>query len=310
MSDLRALTLAAQDSLQESDLPKLKFPVLGSPKIDGYRVGVQSLQRALSRSMKPVANRYVDKLLCQLPAGFDGELTVGPAWADDVFNTTGSAMRTAIGEPQFVLNTFDRLDLPGQPYEERLHRTTIAANSLGYEWLTPLEHFRCDTPEQVLAWENKWVAMGYEGLMVRSPTALYLEGRSGYQQGRAKPGALLDGVLMRFKRFYTSEFRVLEVLQGMKNNNVATKNSLGRTTRPTHAENLIPSGLCGGFAAEDIVTGQRFSVAPGKMTHEQSAEVWCNRLQYIGKIGTYRFDKKGGYLLPRFPTFQGWRDDL
>src|ERR1019366_2010177 len=58
------------------DESKLKFPVLVSDKLDGVRATVQGGQ-LLSRSLKPIRNKNVQKLFKGLPEGLDGELIFG-----------------------------------------------------------------------------------------------------------------------------------------------------------------------------------------------------------------------------------------
>lgn len=293
------LTLAASETLTEADLPGLEYPGIISPKLDGYRCAIQE-GRALSRDAIEVANRYAFNLLSSLPIPFDGELTVGNPWDDGVFNRTGSALRTITGTPDFVFNVFDRLDLPELGFEDRLEEVKKAVAELNLPWLKVVEHRRVNNAFEILQAEQEWVSAGYEGVMYRRCGSKYLNGRA----------TRVNNHLLRFKRFFDSEFEVLEVLEGKANVNPATKSALGLMQRATHAKGMIPNGQCGGFRGRDIYSKQEFKVAPGKMTKEQAIEIFQNKDKYVGNVGVYRYDKKGGYSLPRFPTFQGWRTDL
>ena len=54
-------------------LNAIKFPLLGTPKLDGIRC-VKLNNRALSSSFKDIPNKYVQKMMQQVPNGNDGEL--------------------------------------------------------------------------------------------------------------------------------------------------------------------------------------------------------------------------------------------
>ena len=58
------------------DPDKAQFPYLATPKIDGIRFLMIDGQ-AVSRSFKPIRNRYIQERLECLPDGIDGEITCG-----------------------------------------------------------------------------------------------------------------------------------------------------------------------------------------------------------------------------------------
>lgn len=103
----------------EGDVTKVKFPCWGSPKLDGYRATVQECPDdqsvggrvywpvVLSNNLKPIRNRFIQKILSDdRLLGMDGELIVGDP-ADDPFNRTSSGVTRAEGEPDFKLYVFD-----------------------------------------------------------------------------------------------------------------------------------------------------------------------------------------------------------
>src|ERR1035437_7532707 len=79
-----------------SDLTKLKFPLMVSPKLDGVRAIVID-GVLMSRSLKPIPNAYAQNLFSGLPNGTDGELIVGAA-DDDPYRKTVSAVMSEDGE--------------------------------------------------------------------------------------------------------------------------------------------------------------------------------------------------------------------
>jgi DNA ligase 1 len=68
------------------DLTGIKYPILASPKLDGIRC-IMINGVAMSRTLKPIPNLYVQERLKNLPNGLDGELIVGNPTNPDVFNT-------------------------------------------------------------------------------------------------------------------------------------------------------------------------------------------------------------------------------
>jgi DNA ligase-1 len=72
------------------DFKSLRFPILVSPKLDGVRASMQG-GVLLSRSLKPIPNKFVQELFANLPEGTDGELIQGNP-ADDPYRRTISVV--------------------------------------------------------------------------------------------------------------------------------------------------------------------------------------------------------------------------
>jgi DNA ligase-1 len=82
------------------DLGTIRYPALATPKIDGIRCVMRD-GRALSRSLKPIANRFVSATLAGLPP-FDGELVV-----PGTFQDVTSGIMSTDGCPNFRYKVFD-----------------------------------------------------------------------------------------------------------------------------------------------------------------------------------------------------------
>ena len=87
-----------------TDLGKLRFPVLTTPKLDGIRCLVID-GKAVSRKFKEIPNRHIQKLVSTLPNGFDGELMLQDHKAS--FQQVTSAVMSEEGNPAFVYHVFD-----------------------------------------------------------------------------------------------------------------------------------------------------------------------------------------------------------
>ena len=76
-----------------TDLDKLQYPVLATPKLDGIRCliiqGEDGRPHAVSRKFKPIPNHHIRKWLeGNCPVGFDGELML----RGGTFQETASAV--------------------------------------------------------------------------------------------------------------------------------------------------------------------------------------------------------------------------
>jgi len=273
-----------------TDRAKLRFPYLASPKLDGIRCIVRS-GKVLSRSLKPIRNKYIAQQLCRLP-DMDGELIVGSPCKGDVFNRTTRGVMTEAGTPDFQLHAFDTLADLLAPFTERLQCIPIDVYHVN-----PVPHTLVCSLNDLNKYETVALEKGYEGVMLRG---VY----SPYKCGRA---TATENSLWKLKQFIDGELFVTEVREGVINNNPATKDNLGGTTRSMHKENMEPSNMVGTIVGYDMKTGQHLEVSPGRMTHDQRKYYWVNPKALIDKVVKYKAFGYGSIDVPRFATFQGFR---
>lgn len=290
------------------DLSQLKFPLALSPKLDGIRAIVKD-GVVLSRSLKPIPNRHVQKLFAHLE-GYDGELIVGPAADKDCFLKTTSGVMSRDGEPDVNYHVFDRHDLTAITWESRFQ-------SLSPE-VIKVPHHMVWRPDDIGELEDMYLLKGYEGVMLRDPNGPYKNGRSTTR----------EGWLLKLKRFEDSEALVLGMEEKMHNANEATIGELGQTKRTSHQENLEPMGTMGALIVRDLKTGVEFNIGTGFSDADRLW--WWNHTtcyQYTGiqnngselrmllepaTIVNYTFFATGSKEKPRFPTFKSIRhkDDM
>ena len=262
------------------------------PKIDGVRLlHMPDQVQAMSREMKPYRNAHTtNKFSTPAHNQFDGELTVRGLEKDpSCCRKTQSAVTTAAGTPDIVWNLFD-LVLPDLPYEQRLaqlHSMELPQDCV----LVPYEIV--SSMDEVYANDIKWCQMGYEGSIVRNPAA-------EYKHGRCTPK---DFNYVRLKAFVDEEARVVSLNEAMTNENEATVDALGYTTRTSHQENTFGAGRIGSFNCWSEKWGE-FIVAAGCLTHEQAEEWWIHPDQIVGEQITFKYFPKGIKDKPRFPTFK------
>lgn len=247
-----------------------KFPVLATPKIDGFRF-LKVGGRALTRSMTPVRNRYVREWIEKhLPDGIDGEITVGGS-----FSEAQSALGSQDIEPDFKLHIFDCVsENLNHPYHQRMA-------DLGSWWESArnkLEMFaRILIPtmihdhEELEDFEAQMIMWGYEGVMLRDPDGPYKCGRS----------TEAEGYLLKMKRFVDAESVI-----------VGTFESVNR-------------GQLGGFELADG-RHDRFRVKSRGIA--DLAQAWADRESYIGRRVKYRYQPVGTTNAPRFPVMVGIRE--
>jgi DNA ligase-1 len=296
------------------DPTKLKFPVLVSPKLDGFRAIVID-GVVMSRNLKPIRNKHVQRLYGRPEFnGFDGELIVGDPTAKDCFNKTSSGVTRADGEPDVKYYVFDNYLATGNWYERFTCLVTLA-NVVAYDRMIDVPHILVYRAEDLLAEEERFLNKGYEGLMIRALNSPYKQGRSTTN----------EGYLLKLKRFEDSEGLVLGMEERMHNANEATVNALGHTQRTSHQENLVPTNTMGALIVRDLKTGVEFNIGTG--FDDSTRDWWWNLIQSTVGVETllnnggreyrwiepdiivkYKHFAVGAKDKPRFPAYLGIRD--
>lgn len=273
----------------------IPYPVFVSPKLDGIRALIVN-GKVLSRSLKPIPNRHVQKVFGQKKYnGLDGELIVGDPTAKDVFQKTSSGVMSIGGEPKVRFHVFDDFSLADYPFETRIAES-IARTRKDFN-LVPVFHTVVRNKEQLLQAEEKFVNGGFEGLMARVPRGLYKEGRSTLKQGW----------LLKLKRFTDSEAEIISVKPLMHNSNEATVNELGQKTRSSKKAGKEAREMLGAIEVQDVETQITFEIGTG-FTEKQRKQLWLEDLE--GRIVKYKYQKVGVKDKPRFPVFLGFRDKI
>lgn len=279
---------------------QIKFPLLASPKLDGIRC-IMVNGKAMSRSMKPIANHYTRKQL-ELHAhpdalhNVDGELMVG-----DVFNATTSGIMSYSGQPNFTYHVFDIHSLDADiGFSARFHK--LYDRKLP-EFCKVVPHNFIENQEQLDEYNVKMLESGMEGIMLRSINGWYKQGRS-----TAK-----EGILLKLKPFEDSEAIITGFEELKHNENEQFTSELGYSKRSSQQAGLVGGNTLGKF----LVTGTQaehfggveFKVGSGLgLTQALRQEVWDNREKYLGKLIKFKYQKIGSIDKPRIPIFLGFRD--
>ena len=288
MSQFKRPMKAPTNPITDSELEQLNYPVLGSPKLDGFRCLV--LDQPYTSSMKPFGNRFVQRELSKpMYRGLDGELIVGPANSPDAFHNTSGPLRRADGEPDFKFYAFDRVVHPDRTYLNRW----LYSDLLDSERLIILEQRPLFSPLEVQGFEQEMLAHGYEGAMIRSPNGIYKQGRC----------TLKEKDMFKRKPFVETEARILAFEEAMTNDNEPVENELGLIKRSHSRENMFPAGTLGKFVLLSAPWPLPFRAAPGKgFTAEIRQTLWDKRHFYTDQIATVKYQKHGSREAPRLPS--------
>ena len=290
----------------EVELENLEFPVIVSPKLDGIRALIKD-GKVLSRSLKQIPNKHVQAELSKYPVldGLDGELIVGSPLDKNCMQNTTSGVMSQDGEPDFKYYVFDYWTHPDRPFETRIGDLTRWKNTTAFKQcsnhVVVLKHTKVENMEELLALEEQYLKMGYEGLMIRKPDAPYKYGRSTVKQG----------YLLKLKRFADSEAEVVEAEELLHNHNEATRDALGNTVRSDHQDGKVAGNTLGALVVKDITTGITFKIGTG-FDAATRKELWdmYKAGTLVGRIVKYKSFLIGVKEAPRFPVYLGFRDKL
>mgnify|MGYP001252680294 CR=1 FL=1 len=270
-----------------------------SPKLDGLRCIILN-GVAYSRSMKPFRNKCIQDWAKRYGAeleGIDGELISGSPTAANVFRDSTSVVMSEDGGDNFTFYVFDKY-IPNATWLDRNKQLHSLLKDVPN--IVIIEHTYVCTEHVLETYEQRYLNLGYEGIMLNDAYAFYKEGRSGTK----KPE------LIKKKLFSDSEFRVVGYECLYSNQNEAKKDNLGHTERSTSKEGLVPTEKLGNLK---LITesGKEFSCGSG-FDDKTRLQLWKERDTLVGRLAKVKYFEQGNYDVPRFPIFLGWRmeDDM
>lgn len=288
-----------------------QLPVCVQQKIDGIRCLIVD-GKALSRSLKPIPNRYVQdwvSMNARWLVGLDGELIVGNPTDPDCYRKTNSAVMSRDGEPDFTYYVFDIWSSEDTYFERalrlgdliELYATRVERSR---NRLKVLETHVCGSMTEILNWERIWLGEGHEGLMIRGINTLYKFGRGTPSQGQ----------LIKVKRFTDSEAVVIGFEELMHNANEATLDNLGHTVHSSHKDNKVPMNTLGALICTMEMPGTYngrtwdFKIGTG-FDEATRKEIWDNSGDYLANVVKFKYFGGGIKDAPRFPVFLGFRSE-
>jgi DNA ligase-1 len=283
-------------SSTDGDLSDITFPVYATPKKDGIRCVIQR-GKAKSSTLKPIPNKYIRSKLRNL-APFDGELQTGKTGSFD--QRTEGIMREA-GTPDFTFFVFDQVPMMRDTgYLERVKWLMAWKKERGdklphVKFLLPV---KLNNMRELRAYMREQLALGEEGIVIRSGDGPYKYGRSTFKEGYA----------IKFKPFEDAEAKIYGVFEQMENQNEKQETFLGTSGRSSHKANKKGKNTLGGFHVTTRQWGE-FKVGTGQgLDMKLRKLIWSNPKKFIGKIIKFKYQKIGTKDKPRIPIFLGFRD--
>lgn len=284
------------------DFSLIRFPVLASPKIDGFRCRMHPELGGISRTYKPFPNLHTQDVLMNFMdvlKYLDGEITIGePTHNPSLCNDTASGLMSRSGNPTFHFYVFDNWHNPDLPFNQRLHianQQVLKAREMGFSQISLLEQIWIESDVKLKEYEEHIIGAGYEGIMIRDPYGRYKNGRS----------TLKEGILIKVKRFEDTEavatgFEALE-----RNQNTPTVDAYGHQKRSSHQAGRIQDDLLGVLIGNHPTYGE-VRVGSG-FDESMRRDIWANRGSYLGQQFTFSFQPHGTRDKPRVPIFKAWR---
>lgn len=282
-----------------TDPSKLIYPVLATPKLDGIRCLVIG-GKAVSRAFKPIPNDYIRGMIESTVNSMqlDGEIMI----PDREFNDLSGDVRRKEGRhTNFYYAVFDYVDarMGWHRYKDRMLALGALMLPAFCKKILPVEIL----DEQMLAlYEQKQLALGYEGVMIRAVDGPYKCGRSSEK----------EGYLLKLKQFADDEAVIVSSEEEMENQNVAERDAFGRTKRASNQENLVPKGTLGKLICENKkLWPESFGIGTG-FTADMRKVFWEERNRLVGLTVKFKHQPPpvGGEKLdrPRIPVFLGFRE--
>lgn len=314
---------------------------LVSPKYDGWRCVIHPELGPVSNTLKPIRNTYTREWLAKhSPKWLDGELCVMPINHANQMQMAQSAFSAEHGQPDFRYMVFDNFEA-GQMcgFGIRSEDTKTVRDVAFKKWQDEVLHtdgawwriqlapqHRVETVAELLELEEKYLAEGYEGVMVRSLDGKYKFGRS----------TLVQRGMIKMKRYIDAE----AVVQGwsplLLNQNDPKIDALGLQKRGFSKDGKIPDDSRVGSLLCKVITGRfkdtEFSIGSGFddaarsemreqfRTHEifpdiryaDATDMAGAKITRVGQIMTFKYQDHGSKDTVRQPIFKSWRstDDI
>lgn len=283
------------------DMASVNYPVMASPKIDGFRLCIRP-EGARLRSLEEIENEEAARFFrenYQPLIGFDGEIVSGPPNAKGVLGRTDSVLSSIFGEAKDLrFYVFDDFTNPRAPYIER-HKSyfdRIMNNPM--PGVIPIRHEWIHNEAQMMRYEERCVDLGFEGAMIRDPNGIYKHGRA----------TVKEGALLKIKRFEDDEGRIIRVYEKMHNENELERDARGHAKRSKSAGGLVGAGTLGGFVLDaPNWPGVEVHVGSG-ISDDLAAHLWSIREDLPGQLVTFKHMPSGAKDAPRHPVFKSIRN--
>lgn len=298
MTDIKRPMLAAPVDEAFIRGPKMQWPQIIQPKLDGIRCLLHPEYGPVSRKLKPIPNNMIRETLDRHRSlCLDGELLTYDGTGADVlqdFNSIQSDVMSRFGDPIFEFVAFDCFVDVNEPYHIRLQRVAEYTESLAKLGIIPSE--TVNDADDYLAYAGDLFTQGYEGVCSRTMDSPYKENRSTQNQGW----------LLKYKEVADAEGVVIGFEELNRNTNELGEDELGYAKRSHKKAGMVGGETLGALILKtewgELRVGSGFDAS-------MRDDLWKRRMLILGKVVTFKYQKQGMKELPRFPTFKGFRAD-
>jgi hypothetical protein len=251
----------------------IKFPCYAQRKYDGTRCVAISGKGLFSRNKKRYP--HLDHIVAEVNKLSNTIILDGELYSDTLTfqEIVGIVKRESLKEGdqekqiQIKLHVYDIIN--ESPYELRYANLQMLFNKYKFKHLVLVKSDICESEEAIKELHARYVAEGFEGLMLRNKTGLYKNSRS------------VD--LQKVKAFETEEFKIVAYKEG---------------------EGLEAGCVIWVCEAEN---GLQFACRP-RGTREERIELYSNGNKYVGKMLSVRYQEMTDSQVPRFPVGIAIRD--
>lgn len=312
---MESVLLAPNEVLPFSS-PHYRWPMLGSPKMDGNRLFLID-GKLLTRSMKPQPNRQLEEHLKDIIAYskekglcFDGELYDHNTPFVELQTYTRSK-NIAIPDHIFF-NVFDCLSLVNWnidisyevSYCARCEHYDDIIEKYKFPHVTSVTQYVIENARSAEGMYEKFLQDGYEGMMLRSLNGRYKKGRATLSEGimfKVKPKATIDAVLIDV---FCRRAMLEEIRTGPRP--VDERGLLRRSHKQGDFED---TDIAGAFLVRDE-QGREFKVGFARgFGLEMRKQLWDQRNMLIGRWVEVVYLPIGEKDVPRSGRFVRFRDD-
>jgi len=282
----------------EADVNSIRFPVFVSPKLDGIRL-VWKDHNLRTRSLKKLPNIYLREKLAEIlhyTPDLDGEVIVGEPTGEGVFRRTESAVMRKEGAPDYTYHVFDTINKHG--FVHRMYEYKALVKLIDRQRVKIVPQSHCLDRHELDTVERDYLALGYEGVMIRSVDGPYKCGRS----------TLKEGYLLKLKRFKDAEAMIIGYYPKMHNGNEATEDERGYTKRSSHKANKVEMGTLGKLLVVSDDFKEPFCIGTG-FDDGMRYHIWHSQEECLGQLVKFKYQDYGIKDKPRSPVFLGFRDE-
>lgn len=276
-----------------TDFDAVQYPIVASPKIDGWRCYHHNGPRTRKGFLIP--NFYTRAMLMsERLTGLDGELVAGSPTDPNAMQAAQSAFASQHGEPDFTWYVFDdwRRDTEYWKY----YKANIQSQQRELPSFVKVLPQELITNAQALdQFSSVCKADGYEGVIIRSPDSPYKYGRSTRKQGW----------MLKVKPYVYEEAIIVTLNEKTHNANELERDNFGYAKRSSAQAGKVPAGTLGSFTVCNAKG--KFNIGCGHLNDFDKQHLWNIKSALLGKAVTFKYLDHGTKKVPRHGQFVAFR---